>query len=213
MSSLGPHPKPWPTGDLSTAAQEFLKDAEAEGTLRAASLPDYRSCLRLLAEKFPDTPIEDFEPPAGTRLLVAFIGTVPEPSRKKRRAQLRSFFDWLVYYQYLKGDPTRRLKVPRSQTLHRTAQPLAQIQLLIERQPNVRDRLAIRLGYPLGLRRSAVRGIRLADFDLERDRVSFTLKGGKKAVQPLAFDVIRADVTELLLSVENHAEYLLYATR
>jgi integrase len=187
----GPKPKPFPAGQLGAVAQQFLIDAVTEGQIRQTSVKDYRSTLMQLCSKYAGRPLTDFDGPAGTRLLIDYMATVTPGSKKARRAHLRSFFDYVNYFHgdEVPRNPALRLRIPRSQTLVRTPQPLAQIETLIAAQPSPRDRLAILLGYPLALRRGAVRGVRLKDF--KDDHVSIILKGGNSTPSTSAPKPIR----------------------
>jgi integrase len=57
------------------------------------------------------------------------------------------------------------------------------------------DRVALRLLLDYGLRKSALRGVRLADFDRERQRLSFVTKNSRQQTVPLVDETLWGDLS------------------
>ena len=201
----------FPRGQLGDVAQQYLIDAETEGVLTKASLSDYRSNLRRFAEAYPDATFAQFDGPQGTRLLSDFLATLPRDSRRKVISQLRSFFEFAIYYEHLRFDPSRRLKAPKPSPKFAEPPPSVEtIQKIIDAQPFLDWRLAIKLAGMLGQRRGAVRGIQYKDFDLNSRHVNIVLKGQRPARNPLIYDDIVQAVEQLLQEGHHQNDYLLY---
>ena len=213
----GIRPTDFPPGELSERVKTYLDDLRHEGGT-PDSLRDYRSTLRRLCEFYPDLPVGAFDGPEGTRLLQTFMRATFARAKpgtlKKNIAILRSFFKWCEEYEYVGRDPARRLKVPRRhETKHRTPQPIRQVQQLIDAQPETCDRLAIKLAAMLGLRRGAVRGVRLRDFDLEAGTVRVTSKGNKTRTMDFVYPELRLDVETLYAEGWQPEWFLLHPRR
>jgi integrase len=116
---------------------------------------------------------------------------------------------------YIGRDPARskRLNPPRREVTHRKARPISQVRQLIDSQPELCDRLALKLSAMLGLRRGAVRGIRIRDFDLAAGTVRATSKGSKTKDHQLVYEELRLDVEQLILEGWEPDWYLLHVRR
>jgi integrase len=136
-------------------------------------------------------------------------------TRKKGRAQLRSFFAWATRLDKLERYPAERLTRPRqAKPASRRASSPNKIQAIIEAQPDLRDRVAIGLMARHGLRKDELRRLRWRDIDLEAGLVQLHAKGGKRPTIPIVFPDLLADLNRLYLESEAKRDhYLLFPRR
>jgi site-specific recombinase XerD len=117
--------------------------------LTASSYRDYESCLDKLARYFADLELVAFEPPVGTERLEEFLdeqwGHRTGRTYNKNLSILRDFFKWAALQDKLHGDPTLRIQRARKRAVHRETFSGDQVHSVVASQPEVRDRLALRL--------------------------------------------------------------------
>jgi integrase len=80
---------------------------------------------------------------------------------------------------------------------------------IVAAQPELRDRVALKLLFLMGLRKGELAGIRYRDFDLGRRRLRVHDKGGKIRHTPIPTEELRRELTELSLR-RDLLEHLLY---
>jgi integrase len=111
-------------------------------------------------------------------------------TRKKVRAQIRSFFTWVTRLDKLEHNPAERLSRPRrGKPSRRRAFSDEKIQAIIEAQPDLRDRVAIALMARHGLRKDELRRLRWHDIDFEAGSMQLHAKGGKRPTLPIAISI------------------------
>ena len=130
--------------------------------LTASSYRDYESCLDKLARYFADLEIEDFEPPVGTERVEEFLdaqwGESAGRTYNKNLIILRDFFKFQVLRGKLHGDPTLPIERAKKRGVYRTTFSGDQRRAIIAAQPELRDRIALRLLLDYGLRKGALQG-------------------------------------------------------
>src|SRR5204863_784298 len=80
---------------------------------------------------------------------------------------------------------------------------------IIAVQPELRDRVALKLLFLIGIRKGSLAQLRLKDFDLGRRRVRVHSKGGKIRNLPLPTEELRQEL-ELFILGRDSNEYLLF---
>jgi integrase/recombinase XerC len=153
------------------------------------TLRDYEAILAKLALDHADLELADFEPPAGTTCLREFIderwGDAAPRTRKKVRAVLMSFFKWAQAEFKLHGNPVVPIRSPRLRDVERELFSAEDIVRVIAAQPELRDRVALKLVFLMGLRKGELAAVRFQDFDLGRRRLRVYGKGGKIRQTPI----------------------------
>ena len=104
------------------------------------------------------------------------------------------------------------VKPPKAKSVDRQAYSPEIINQLRDGQPTLRDQIGAQLLGRLGFRRNELRLIQLADFDVTRGTVRIHGKGGKIAIIPLGFKVLKRDL-EVYLVGRGADEYLIYPKR
>jgi len=191
----------------------FIRWFRNEYGATAETLRDYEAILSKLALDHADLELTDFEPPAGTTRLREFIderwGEAAPRTRKKVRAVLMSFFRWAQGEFKLQGNPVIPIRSPRLRDIERPLFDRDVVDRVIAAQPELRDRVALKLLFLIGIRKGSLAQLRLKDFDLGRRRVRVHSKGGKIRNLPLPTEELRQEL-ELLILGRDPNEYLLF---
>lgn len=80
---------------------------------------------------------------------------------------------------------------------------------IVAAQPELRDRVALKLRFLMGLRKGELAAIHYRDFDLGRRRLRVHGKGGKIRHTPIPTEELRQEIAELSL-LRDAIEHLLY---
>lgn len=202
--------------------QDFPLGQEAAAYLRVkrkrltdSSYRDYESCLDKLARHFTDLELEDFEPPIGTERLEEFLDTLwgrKQPrTYNKNLSIIGDFFDHYVRRGRLHGDPTTPIERARARGVYRTTFSREQRQAIIAEQPELRDRIGLRLLLDYGLRKGSLQAVRFKHFDHVRKRLTIFAKGGKVRNVPIPDPAFWHDLGRLILDVEVEPHHFLMA--
>ena len=191
----------------------FIRWFRNEYGATAETLRDYEAILSKLALDHADLELTDFEPPAGTTRLREFIderwGEAAPRTRKRVRAVLMSFFRSAQGEFKLQGNPVIPIRSPRLRDIERPLFDRDVVDRVIAAQPELRDRVALKLLFLIGIRKGSLAQLRLKDFDLGRRRVRVHSKGGKIRNLPLPTEELRQEL-ELLILGRDPNEYLLF---
>ncbi len=204
--------------------QLYPMGQEAAGYLRAkrkrlteASYRDYEASLDKLCRYFPDLRLEDFEPPMGARRLEEFLdaqwGNSAPRTYNKNLSIMSDFFEWQVKMGRLHGDPTTPIDRARSRAVYRTVFTIDQRRALLAENPDLRDRLALRLLLDYGLRKGSLKAVKFQHFDHQRKRLTIFAKGGKVRNVPIPHVEFWMDLERLILDVEAAPHHYLMPTR
>jgi integrase len=191
----------------------FIRWFRNEYGATAETLRDYEAILAKLAIDHADLELTAFEPPDGTTRLREFIderwGDAAPRTRKKVRAVLMSFFKWAQAEFKLRGNPVVPIRSPRLRDVERELFSADEVVRIVAAQPELRDRVALKLLFLMGLRKGELAAIRYRDFDLGRRRLRIHGKGGKIRHTPIPTEELRQEIAELSLR-RDPTEHLLY---
>jgi integrase len=191
----------------------FIRWFRNEYGATSETLRDYEAILAKLALDHADLELHDFEPPAGTTRLREFIderwGDAAPRTRKKVRAVLMSFFKWAQAEFKLHGNPVVPIRSPRLRDVERELFSAEDVVRIVEAQPELRDRVALKLLFLMGLRKGELAATRYRDFDLGRRRLRVHGKGGKIRHTPIPTEELRQELAELSRG-RDPLEHLLY---
>jgi integrase len=182
------------------------------------TLRDYEAILARLALYFADLELSDFEPPVGTERLREFWdfhwGEKTPRTRAKVLSVLRDFFAWACRERGLHGNPTTAISRPKQRGVERGTFAVATFEKVISAQPRLRDRVALRLLFQIGLRKGELTKIQFKHFDLARRRLIVFGKGGKIRHVPIVDEQLRLELERHILDRQAAPdEYLLYPER
>lgn len=201
---------------LGLEVAHFMRWFRNEYGATAETLRDYESILSKLAIDHADLELADFEPPIGTTRLREFIdrrwGDSAPRTRKKVRAVLMSFFKWAQAEFKLHGNPVIAIRTPRLRDVERDLFSAEEIVTIIAAQPELRDRVALKLLLMMGLRKGELASARFRDFDLGRRRLRVHGKGGKIRQTPIPTEELRQEIASLALH-RDPVEHLLYPAK
>jgi integrase/recombinase XerC len=122
---------------------------------------------------------------------------------------LMSFFKWAEAEFKLHGNPVAAIRSPRLRDVERDLFSGDEVATVVAAQPELRDRVALKLLFLMGLRKGELAAVRYRDFDLARRRLRVHGKGGKIRQTPLPTEDLRQELQELAVGRDG-AEYLLY---
>jgi site-specific recombinase XerC len=229
-------PRPGASPTLAEAARlirEAVRDksyqltpigADAAGYLRAkrkrltdSSYRDYECCLDKLARHFLDLQIEDFEPPTGTERIEEFLdalwGSGAPRTYNKNLSIIKDFFRRQIMRGRLHGDPTLLIERARSRQVCRTTFSTDQRRAIISEQPDLRDRLCLRLLLDYGLRKGALGAVQFKHFDHQRKRLTIFTKGQKVRELPLPHRAFWLDLERHIIDVSAQPHHFLLCRR
>ena len=182
--------------------------------LTTESYRDYEACLDKFARYFADLELADFEPPIGTERLEEFLdfqwGARAGRTYNKNLSIIRDFFKFQVLRGRLHGDPTLPVERAKKRSVHRTTFSADERNAILASNPELRDKVALRLLLDYGLRKGALQSVQFKHFDHHRKRLTVFTKGGKIRDLPIPQPGFWFDLERLLLEEEAQPhEYLL----
>lgn len=181
--------------------------------LTDSSYRDYEGCLDKLARFFMDLQLDDFEPPIGTERLEEFLdatwGERKERTYNKNLSIIGDFFEQAVRRGRLYGDPTLPIERAKARGVYRTTFTPDQRRAIVASQPDLRDRIALRLLLDYGLRKGALKAVQFKHFDHARKRLTIFTKGQKVRELPIPHAAFWFDLERHLLDVEAQAQHYL----
>lgn len=174
--------------------------------LTKESYRDYEACLDKLARYFADLELADLEPPVGTERLEEFLefqwGARAARTYNKNLSLLRDFFLFQVRRGKLTGDPTLVIERAKARAVLRTTFTPDDRNAILASNPDLRDRVALRLLLDYGLRKGALQGIQYKHFDHHRKRLTMFTKGGKIRELPIPHASFWFDLERVILERE-----------
>jgi len=178
--------------------------------LTTSSERGYRAVLDAFTIDHPGAMLGDFEPPRGTILVEDFLterwGDRAPRTYNKSLSVLCDFFSWHVGRGTLTRDPMATIERAKARPVHRTTFTEDQCYRILAANPAPRDQIALRLLLYYGLRKGALRAIRLEHFDHVARRLVVFTKGETIHTLPIP----EATIWDLLgLFDEPGAHYLL----
>ncbi len=198
--------------DADRPRGHFIRWFRNEYGATSETLRDYEAILAKLAIDHADLDLIDFEPPAGTTRLREFIderwGEAAPRTRKKVRAVLMSFQVGAGRIQAPRN-PVVPIRSPRLRDVERELFSAEDVARIVAAQPELRDRVALKLLFLMGLRKGELAATRYRDFDLGRRRLRVHGKGGKIRHTPIPTEDLREEIAELSLR-RDPLEHLLY---
>lgn len=120
-----------------------------------------------------------------------------------------SFFKWAQAEFKLHGDPVVPIRSPRLRDVERELFSAEDVARILAAQPELRDRVALKVLFLMGLRKGELAAIRSRDFDLARRRLPVHGKGSKIRHTPIPTEELREEIAELSLR-RDPQEHLLY---
>ena len=186
--------------------------------LTQSSYRDYESCLDKIARFFCDLELGDFEPPVGTERLEEFLdaqwGAQAPRTYNKNLSILHDFFKWAVLRGKLHGDPTLPIQPARTRAVHRETFSDDHRRALLASNPDLRDRLALRLLLDYGIRKGALQAVQYRHFDHQRRQLTIFTKGEQVRVLPIPQAAFWLDLERLILETGAQANHhLMHRTR
>jgi integrase/recombinase XerC len=173
--------------------------------LTDASYRDYEACLDKLARYFADLELVDLEPPVGTERVEEFLdaqwGERAGRTYNKNLSILRDFFKFQVLRGKLHGDPTLPIERAKKRSVLRTTFTSEQRAAILSSQPDLRDRIALRLLLDYGIRKGALRAVQFKHFDHQRRRLTIFTKGEKIRELPIPQPAFWLDLERHILDV------------
>lgn len=169
--------------------------------LTPASERGYRSVLCEFARFYPEHELARFEPPDGTVLLEDFLtlrwGNAAPRTYNKSFSVLHDFVKWQIARGRLLRDPMLSLEKARPRAIDHRTYSKAQREQLLAANPHPRDQVALRLLLDYGIRKGALRNVRLEHFDHGRRRLVIFTKGGKIQTIPIPDPAVWRNLHEI----------------
>jgi integrase/recombinase XerD len=195
--------------DLEDKIQLFISAKRLEG-LSSITLGNYLLELSMFAD-IVKKKAEDIAT-ADVRMYLSQEGTLKMSTIRKKLSTLKSFFSWLVSEEYIKRDPTTKLKAPKDEYRLPKSLSIEELEMLREACETVRQRAFLEVLYATGCRLSEVHGLNKAD--INQHNMS-TLVIGKGDKQREVYFSIRAmyHLNKYLKQREDDCEALMITER
>jgi len=185
--------------------------------LSPASQRAYESSLDKFARFFAD--IDDlaaFEPPLGTMRLEEYLDVHwhhAAPGTYNVNLTITSdFFKWCHASALIAGNPTLAIERARPRTPARETFSPDDRRTLLSANPDLRDRIALRLLLDYALRKGALQRVRFEHFDHHRRRLTIFTKGGKVREIPLPEPMFWRDLERHILEIGAEGHHYLMAS-
>jgi integrase len=120
-----------------------------------------------------------------------------------------SFFNWAQAEFKLHRNPVVPIRSPRLRDVERELFSAEDVARIVAAQPELRDRVALKFLFLMGLREGELAAICYRDFDLGRRRLRVHGKGGKIRHTPIPTEDRRQEIADLALR-RDPLEHLLY---
>jgi site-specific recombinase XerD len=179
----------WTRTPIGVAASQYLRWKRSEWGASPETIRDYRIALARLATFMADKQLSEVHRTDLSDTLDYFWGDLTAGTRAKIVSIWHDFFRWAEEFDLIAEDPSRKLRRPRRTTPDRKTFTPAEVKLLLS-VAGGRDRAALELLFGFALRKSALSGLRLGDY--EGAYVRILTKGGKRQVLPVADPWLKA---------------------
>jgi integrase/recombinase XerD len=163
--------------DLGDKIQLFISAKRLEG-LSSITLDNYLLELSMFAE-IVKKKAEDITT-ADVRMYLSQDGTLKMSTIRKKLSIIKSFFSWLASEEYIKRDPTTKLKAPKDEYRFPKALSIEELEMLRETCETVRQRACLEVLYATGCRLSEVHGLNKADINQHNMSTLVIGKGDKQ---------------------------------
>jgi integrase/recombinase XerD len=195
--------------DLEDKIQLFISAKRLEG-LSSITLDNYLLELCMFAN-IVKKKAENIAT-ADVRMYLSQGGTLKMSTIRKKLSILKSFFSWLTSEEYIKRDPTTKLKAPKDEYRLPKALSIEELEMLREACETVRQRAFLEVLYATGCRLSEVHELNKAD--INQHNMS-TLVIGKGDKQREVYFSIRAmyHLNKYLKQREDDCEALMITER
>lgn len=154
-------------------AKQF--DMIAQGTL-----DNYERAIRKLAEAFPKRKVADLT----IDDLRAYVNSLPgikkATSRNTVISQLKTFFAWLKYEEYIHKDPALRLKLAKVPKRLRSGLTITELEKVRMACVTRRERALVEILFATGCRISEIVALNREDFNLNDFTINVIGKGDKE---------------------------------
>jgi integrase/recombinase XerD len=163
--------------DLEDKIQLFISAKRLEG-LSFITLDNYLLELSMFAD-IVKKKAEDIAT-ADVRMYLSKEGTLKMSTIRKKLSILKSFFSWLVSEEYIKHDPTTKLKAPKDEYRLPKSLSIEELEMLREACGTFRQRAFLEVLYATGCRLSEVHGLNKADVNQQNMSTLVIGKGDKQ---------------------------------
>jgi integrase/recombinase XerD len=163
--------------DLEDKIKLFISAKKLEG-LSSITLDNYLMELSMFAD-IVKKKAEDIAT-ADVRMYLSQDGTLKMSTIRKKLSVLKSFFSWLASEEYIKRDPTTKLKAPKDEYRLPKSLSIEELEMLRESCDTVRRRAFLEILYATGCRLSEVHGLDKADINLQNMSTLVIGKGDKQ---------------------------------
>lgn len=163
--------------DLEDKIQLFITSKKLEG-FSPITLDNYLLELSMFAD-IVKKKAEDIAT-ADVRMYLSQDGTLKMSTIRKKLSVLKSFFSWLASEEYIKLDPTTKLKAPKDEYLLPKSLSIEELEMLRESCGTVRQRAFLEILYATGCRLSEVHGLDKSDINIQNMSTLVIGKGDKQ---------------------------------
>jgi integrase/recombinase XerD len=168
--------------DNEKIVEEFLSMLQLRGcssnTVNGYRL-DLNQFFKVLNKKFDEIDFKDVNPYFRTMVGKKSIRTIA-----RKMASVRSFYAWCVDEDYVKEDPSRKLKSPKMPKRIPKYLTEEEIEQLISAMNSFRDKTVVVFLYTTGLRISEMHALNKDDMDWQTKTVKVLGKGNKERIVP-----------------------------
>lgn len=181
-----------PNLTLARAAATYLLHKRRR--LTPATERGYQQILDEFTAWHPKAKLSEFEPPTGTLMIEDFLtqrwGHLEPRTYNKALSVLSDLFAWLHLRDSIHRSPVVGIERARVRPKQRFTFSQSQVAAILQANEDPRDQIALRLLLHWGIRKGALRDIRLGSFDVERRSLTFLTKGQKYQTLPITDELV-----------------------
>ena len=168
-------------GTLLTAIDLFLDSKRRDG-LQEHSVEVYRSTLSRLGRMYPDSMLSDFEAPAGTGMLRAYLGADSRGAASVRRdhSTVGEFFKWAVQQGRVIASPATAIQAPdRPEPRELREIPPHHVAAILAAAENPRDELVLRIILTVPVKTSELLRVQVRDYNIHSGTLTLHTARGR----------------------------------
>lgn len=187
--------------------------------LAKASQRSYEGSLANLALFFSDLEdLQAFAPPLGTQMVQDYLDVhwhhATDGTYRTNLAITADFFKWAAAMDLVRGNPCLLIDRPRRPAPQHEIFSPSDRRRILAANPELRDRIALRLLLDYGLRKGSLQRVQFRHFDHKRRTLKITKKGGKEQLVPIPEVMFWRDLEEhVLLTAAAPTHYLMASSK
>lgn len=159
---------------------EYYLDAKKFDGITQGTLDNYERAIKKLAEAFPNRKVSDISLDDLRSYIMRLPGIKKATSRNTVTSQIKSFFAWLKYEDYIHKDPSLKLKLMKVPKRLRTGLSITELEKVRIACVTKRERALVELLFATGCRISEIAALNRDDLNMSDFTINVIGKGNQE---------------------------------